>query len=179
MKGAGYVFIVISVCYLIILAMEYYRFVQGQNWPTSTATVQKSANSLPFDKFMSSRMDGMATFINWSYIRYNYSVNEGRYDAEKELGPHLTSFDFYIGTMAERFPEGTRFNVRVNPRDPKESCVGFEVFKPLEMLGGSALVFGILGTVLLYLANITSTTTGDDAELDQPIEYFEKKYRKY
>ena len=53
-----------------------------------------------------------------------------------------------VGLMAYRFKEGDTIDIRFNEHNPKESVFGFEIFKPVETLGGTGLVFLAIGFLL-------------------------------
>lgn len=142
--------LVTSLCYFIMLGAEYNKIVKGQNWPKVTANVENAINSLPITKFESNRINTIATIVSWSYIKYSYRLGEHCYYNTEEMGPHLTVFDYIIGPMAMRFPKGKKIEVKYNPANPKESTIGFEIFKPLETLGGSALLFLTAGLLYYY-----------------------------
>ncbi|MCW5822014.1 MAG: hypothetical protein KIT34_04380 [Cyanobacteria bacterium TGS_CYA1] len=142
--------LVTSLCYFIMLGAEYNKIVKGQNWPKVTATVDNAINSLPITKFESNRINTIATIVSWSYIKYSYKLGEHCYYNTEEMGPHLTVFDYIIGPMAMRFPKDKKIEVKYNPANPKESTIGFEIFKPLETLGGSALLFLTAGLLYYY-----------------------------
>lgn len=142
--------LVTSLCYFIMLGAEYNKIVKGQNWPKVTATVDNAINSLPITKFESNRINTIATIINWSYIKYSYKLGEHCYYNTEEMGPHLTVFDYILGPMAMRFYKGKKIEVKYNPLNPKESTIGFEIFRPVETLGGSALLFLTAGLLYYY-----------------------------
>jgi hypothetical protein len=80
--------------------------------------------------------------------------------------------------MAVRLPDGKAIKVRYNPRNPNESRLPLDVFHPVEMFFGTACVFFVSGLLLYYMSKISVTAEGDDDELNQPLEYFEKKRRQ-
>lgn len=146
--------IITSFCYLVMLGAEYSKIVKGQNWPKITATVDNAINSLPFTKFESNRINTIATIVSWSYIKYSYKLGEHCYYNTEEMGPHLTVFDYIIGPMAMRFTKGKKIEVKYNPADPKESTIGFEIFRPVETLGGSSALFLIVGLLYWYFRKV-------------------------
>lgn len=178
MRGLSYFCMVLGVSYLVLVAIEYNRVIQGQNWTLVNAKVEKSINGIPLTKFEPNKLNDITAFVNWSFIRYSYSIGSGHYDAEQELGPHLSGFDTMVGPLKDRFEPGSTIEVRYNPRDPKETRIGFEVFRPLENYGGTGLVFIVIGIVMYYLSRLSETTLSSDQELNQPLEYFEKKRNK-
>lgn len=142
--------LVTSLCYLIMLGAEYNKIVKSQNWSKVTATVDSAINSLPITKFESNRINTIATIINWSYIKYSYRLGEHCYYNTEEMGPHLTVFDYLLGPMAMRFPKDKKIEVKYNPANPKESTIGFDIFRPVETLGGSAMIFLTAGLIYYY-----------------------------
>lgn len=177
MRGISYFCLVLGVCYLLLLAMEYNKVIQGQNWIPVTAKVEKSIKGIPITKFEPNKLNDITAFVNWSFIRYNYTIGAGHYDSEQELGPHLSGFDMMVGPLKDRIKAGSTIEVRYNPRDPKDSRLGFDVFRPLENYGGSGLVFIVAGLIMFYLSKVSETTLSADYELSQPLEYFDKKRR--
>lgn len=178
MRGLSYFMFVLGISYLVLVGMEYNKVIQSQNWNLVNATVEKSINGVPLTKFEPNKFNDMTAFVNWTYIRYHYVIGAAHYDAEQELGPHLSVFDSMIGPIKKRLPSNSIIEIRYNPRDPKDSRVGFDVFRPMETYGGTALVFIFIGIVLFYMSKVHEATLTDDQELNQPLEYFEKKRRK-
>lgn len=157
MQGLSWFFLVCSICYLILLGLEYSKYVKGQNWLSAKAKVERSINGLPLTKFEPNRLNILATVVNWSFIEYNYSIGEGFYQNSQEMGPHLTIFDYMVEPLALRYGEGAEMDIKYNPHNPKESTFGFEVFRPVETFGGTAGIFLILGLITMYLGRIVST----------------------
>ena len=165
MQGFSWFFIVCGVCYFALLGLEYSKYVQGQNWTRTTATVDKAINGLPITKFEPHRVNEVANFVSWSYIKYEYRVGDGFYEHTEELGPHLTIFDFIVGPMAQRFQNGDTIDIRYNEHDPKQSVFGFEIFRPIETLGGSGLVLIFLGLTIQYLMKFSQSMEVDPHEV--------------
>lgn len=183
MQGIALFFIVLGLCFWLLLGIEYSNFIQGETWTPVKAKVEDSTNSLPMTKFetgpVADRLNNLvATFVNWSYIKYSYMLGEGRYDDAKELGPHLTMFDMWVGPLAQRLPKGNQVDIFVNPSNPKETKVGFDVFRPFEMFFGTGSVFIVVGGIIMYLTKLIATTSSADDDLNKPIEYFDQKKRK-
>lgn len=162
--------LVTSLCYFVMLGAEYNKIVKGQNWPKVTATVDNAINSLPFTKFESNRINTIATIVSWSYIKYSYKLGEHCYYNTEEMGPHLTVFDYIIGPMAMRFPKDKKIEVKYNPANPKESTIGFEIFRPLETLGGSALLFLTAGLLYYYfrVAGLIPDVGSNEVDIKMP-----------
>lgn len=156
--------LVCSFCYVSLFAMEYSKYVRGQNWTPATARVKRAINSIPLTKFEPHRMNEIATIVNWSYIEYEYKVGDGIYQHTEELGPHLTVFDYMVSPMAYRFKKDDIINIKYNEHDPKESVFGFEIFRPVETLGGTALAFFLVAVVLLLIERMLAATTTTDTE---------------
>lgn len=178
MRPASYFLMVLGVCYLVMMGIEYHHHHQGQNWNVAKAKVENAINSLPITKYKPNQLNSsICIFINWSYIKYTYDIGQGHYDEEKELGPHLTVIDYIIGPLARRISPGDEIEIRYDPRNPKESRIGLDVFRPIENFGGSGLVFIAIGLLMLYMNKINASTMTDDEELNQSLDYFEKKRR--
>src|SRR5579883_219627 len=167
MYGFSWFFIVLGVCYFLVLGLEYGRSVQCETWTPVKAKVADAINGLPLTKYEPNRLNNIATIVNWSFIKYSFNVGEGLYEGEQELGPHLTVFDYWVGPLAQRLPKDSTIDVKYNPVNPKESRVAFDVLKPVETLVGTGMVFLIIGGVGLFLSRVTETATGDDEELNQ------------
>ncbi len=178
MRGLSYFFMVMGACYLLLVAMEYYKVIQSQNWTLVEATVDKAINGIPLTKYEPNKLNDFCALINWSFIKYSYSLGANHYDAEQELGPHLSGFDIMVTPIKDRYRPKSTVEVRYNPRNPKESAVGFEVFRPVETYGGTGLVFIVIGVLMYYMTKLQEATVAADLELDQPLEYFEKKRRQ-
>lgn len=178
MRGLSYFFMVMGASYLFLVAMEYNKVIQSQNWTLIDATVDKAINSIPLTKYEPNKLNDIAAFVNWSYIKYSYTIGQDHYDAEQELGPHLSGFDVIVKPIKDRYRPKSTVEVRYNPRNPKESSVGFEVFRPVENYGGTGLVFIVIGVLMYYMTKIQEATVAADLELDQPLEYFDKKRRQ-
>ena len=157
MQGFSWFCIVLGICYFLLLGLEYSKYVQGQNWTRSTATVQGAINGLPMTKFDAHRINELAVIVNWSYIKYEYHVGAGIYQHTEELAPHLSIFDFMVGPMAYRFKEGDKIDIRYNEHDPKQTVFGFEVFRPVETLGGTGVVFLLIGILIQVLTRSVSS----------------------
>jgi hypothetical protein len=175
MRGISYFCMVLGVSYLMLVAMEYNKVIQSQNWTLVNAKVEKSINGIPLTKFEPNKLNDVTAFFNWSYIRYHYVIGAGQYDAEQELGPHLSILDSIVGPLKERLPAGSTIEIRYNPRNPNESKVGFDVFRPIETYGGTAAIWLALGVIMYYMSRVTESTLSDDQELNMPLEYFDKK----
>lgn len=165
MQGFSLFFIVCGICYFALLGLEYSKYVQGQNWTRTTAIVDKAINGLPITKFEAHRVNELANFVNWSYIKYEYKVGDGFYEHTEEMGPHLTIFDYIVGPMAYRYKKGDTIDIRYNVHNPKESVFGFEVFRPVENLGGTALVLIFIGLVMQYLLRFSKSMETDSQEV--------------
>ena len=146
--------------------MEYSKYVRGQNWTPATARVKRAINSIPLTKFEPHRMNEIATVANWSYIEYEYQVGEGIYQHTEEMGPHLTMFDYMVSPMAYRFKKDDIIDIKYNEHDPKESVFGFEIFRPVETLGGTALVFFLVaGGVVFFGRRLAAPPTTETKKL--------------
>lgn len=178
MRSIAFFLLVLGVSYYVLTGIEYFRNVQSQNWIETDGVVVKAINSLPVTKYEPNRLNNICVLVNWSYVKYSYSIGAGHYDAEAELGPHLAMFDFMVGPVAVRLPDGKAIKVRYNPRNPNESRLAMDVLHPVEMFFGTASVFSALGLLLFYMSKISVTAEGDDDELNKPLEYFEKKRRQ-
>ena len=55
-------------------------------------------------------------------------------------------------------------DIKYNEHDPKESVFGFEIFRPVETLGGTALAFFLVAMVLLLLERMLAATTTTETE---------------
>src|SRR5262249_51838042 len=110
---------------------------------------------------------------------YSFKIGENYYEKTSELGPHISIFDWIIGSMKDRFPPRKIIEIRYNENNPMDTALGFEIFRPAEMLCGSAFICLVLGGIGLYLHSVVhGTVRGDDDELNQPLEYFLKKQAK-
>lgn len=178
MRGLSYFCMVLGVSYLVLVALEYNKVIQSQNWTLIEAKVDKAINSIPLTKYEPNKLNDITAFFNWSYIKYSYTIGAGHYDAEQELGPHLSAFDVMVTPIKERYPAKSTVEVRYNPREVKESRVGFEVFRPVETYGGTGAVFIVVGIIMFYMSKLSETTLANDLELNQPLEYFDKKRRQ-
>ena len=74
--------------------------------------MDKAINGLPITKFEAHRVNELANFVNWSYIKYEYKVGDGFYEHQEEMGPHLTIFDYIVGPMAYRYKKGDTIDIR-------------------------------------------------------------------
>ena len=74
MQGFSWFCIVSGICFFVLLGMEYSKYVRGQNWTKTTATVKRAINGLPMTKFDPHRVNELAVLVNWSYIEYEYNV---------------------------------------------------------------------------------------------------------
>lgn len=166
MQGFAWFFIVCGLCYLLLLGTEYSKYVKGENWTPVEGEIIDSINGLPLTRFEPNRLNTLATVANWSYVKYKYTIGEGIYENTEEMAPHLTLFDYIIGPMAVRYGPGAPIALLYNPLEPKESTFGFEVFRPIENLGGTACVFFGIGFVLLYVNNVVNTANDDSSNLD-------------
>lgn len=166
MQGFSWFFIVCGICYFMLLGLEYSKYVRGQNWTRTTATVKQAINGLPMTKFEAHRINELAVIVNWSYIEYDYKIGDGQYDHIEEMAPHLTIFDFLIGPMAYRFKEGDTIDIRYNEHNPKESVFGFEIFRPLETLGGTGLVFLAIGFLMQHAERAISGIEQDTKDTE-------------
>lgn len=138
--------------------------MRGQNWTPTTATVEKAANSIPATKYEPNRLNEIAAFVNWSYISYEYKVGDGIYQHTEEMGPHFSIFDYMIGPLAYRFNEGDTIDIKYNEHNPKESVFGFDIFRPVETLGGTAMLFVFVGMILLGIDRMLSVADNRDTE---------------
>lgn len=164
MQTVSWFCFVCAFCYFALLGIEYSKYVRGQNWTPTTAVVDKAINSIPATKFEPNRANEIATIVNWSYIKYEYKVGEGIYQHTEELGPHLALFDFWIGPMAYRFRHGDTIQIKYNEHDPNQSVFGFDVFRPVETLGGTAMVFILVALIMIFLQNLSKSTESTDTE---------------
>ncbi|MCA9814158.1 MAG: hypothetical protein KC652_03520, partial [Cyanobacteria bacterium HKST-UBA01] len=89
---------------------------------------------------------------------------DGIYQHTEEMGPHLSMFDYMVGPMAYRFKKDDIIDIKYNEHDPKESVFGFEIFRPVETLGGTALAFFLVAMVLLLLERMLAATTTTETE---------------
>jgi hypothetical protein len=177
MRGAAFFLTVLGVSYLVLAGLEYSKHIQTQNWTAAKGTVVQAINSIPITKYDPNRLNVICTLVNWTYVKYSFSIGAGHYDGEQELGPHLTIFDYMVGPIAVRLPKGKEIDVRYNPRNPNESRLTLDALHPVEMFFGTASVYLVAALLLFYINKISATAEGDDDELNQPLEYFEKKRR--
>lgn len=178
MREFSWLLIICGVCYLLMFGVEYGKVVRSQNWPTMNAEIVDAINGIPLTKFNQVRHE-FAALVNWSYIKYSFKIGEHYYEVTNELGPHISVFDWIVGSMKDRFKPKTFIPIHYNPNNPKETTVGFEVFRPEIMLPGSGFILLALGIIGLYFNNVVyGTGRGDDDELNKPLEYFLEKKKK-